>query len=77
MVDAMMINSGKLPLPQESDAPPNIERPAPPAIIVADPRPEAVPAKCGLTESIPALALGMTKPLPRPIIVQKLKNNKA
>ena len=40
----------------------------------APPRPEAVPARCGRTESMPALALGSTMPLPRPTKVISPKN---
>ena len=64
-------------LQRTNTAPPPPERPAPPPIMIAPPNPLAVPARCGRTDSVPAVAFGMTIPLPRPTKVMKPKNTQA
>ena len=42
------------------------DKAAPPAIMIDPPRPDAVPARCGRTDIMPAVALGMVRPFPTP-----------
>jgi len=65
--------TGNAPLPGLSNPPARAERAAPPPISIAPPSPEAVPARFGRTDSIPAVALGRTIPLPRPTKTMKPK----
>jgi len=75
--DAHMINkSGKAPVSGVSTNPAKAESAAPLPIIIAPPRPDAVPAKCGRTDNSPAVAFGITSPLPRPTNVIIPKNVK-
>ena len=67
-------SSGHAPVPGCSSPPASAESAAPPPIMIAPERPEAVPARCGRTDSAPAVALGMVMPLPRPTKVMKPKN---
>lgn len=46
--------------------PANCANAAPPPTIIALPRPEAVPARCGRTDKRPAVTFGSAMPLPRP-----------
>ena len=46
--------------------PATAESAAPPPIIIALPRPDAVPARRGKIDNIPAVAFGMVIPLPSP-----------
>ena len=59
-------NNGISVLPGTSINPATVERTAPPAIEMDPPKPEAAPAKCGRTDSIQAVALGIHNPLPKP-----------
>ena len=49
------------------------DKAAPPPIMIALPSPDAAPARCGRTDSMPAVALGMVIPLPKPTKVIKPK----
>ena len=49
------------------------ESPAPPPIIIALPRPAAVPANFGLIDIIPAVAFGSDIPFPKPTKVMNPK----
>jgi len=49
------------------------ESPAPPPIIIAPPRPAAVPANLGLIDIMPDVAFGSDIPFPRPTNVIKPK----
>jgi hypothetical protein len=60
------INNGISVLPGTRIAPATVERPAPPAIEMDPPKPEAAPAKCGRMDNIPAVAFGIHNPLPKP-----------
>ena len=40
------------------------DRAAPPAIMIDPPRPDAVPARSGRTDIMPAAALGIVRPFP-------------
>ena len=51
------------------------ERPAPPPIMIALPKPAAVPASFGLIDIMAAVALGIDIPFPRPTSVMKPKND--
>ena len=48
---------------------------APPPVFRVPPRPEAEPAKCGLTDIMPAFALGSTIPWPIPVSNTHPKND--
>ena len=64
---------GVAPLVGVKTAPARADKAAPPAIIMALPRPEAAPARSGRMASMPAVALGMLNPLPNPTKVMKPK----
>ena len=49
----------------------------PPPIMMEGPMPDAVPARWGRTDSMPAVEFGMTRPLPTPTVVQEAKNRTA
>ena len=66
-------NNGISVLPGTRIAPATVERAAPPVIEMDPPKPEAAPARCGRTDSIPAVAFGIHNPLPRPTKIIKLK----
>ena len=61
------------PDPGDKSALDKVDSAAPPPIIMAPPRPLAVPARCGRTDNIPEVALGKTSPFPSPT---KIKNPK-
>ena len=58
-------NNNSKQLSGVSNRPARADSAAPPPIMIAPPRPEAVPARCGRTESKPADAMGITRPNPR------------
>ena len=58
--------SGSSVEPGVSKAPARAASPAPPPIMMAPPRPEAVRARSGRTDRMPALAEG--KPIPSPMV---------
>ena len=60
--------------PPDNMMPASPDRIAPMPINIAPPRPEAVPARCGRTESMPDVALGIVNPFPMPTKVMKPKN---
>ena len=57
---SMIHKSGKAPVPGPARAPASADSAAPPPIIIAPDSPLAVPARCGRTDSAPAVALGMS-----------------
>src|SRR5690606_28186295 len=61
--------SGAAPAPGVRTAPARPDSAPPPPSINAPPRPEAVAARCGRTDSMPDVAFGITRPLPRPTSV--------
>src|SRR6056297_2453847 len=69
----MIHKSGHGPDPGTKSAPARADRPAPPPSMIAPPKPDAVPARWGRTDSMPAVAFGMVMPLPRPTKVMKPK----
>ena len=66
--------SGKAPDPGPRIIPASTDSAAPPPIIKAPPRPAADPASAGRTDSMPALALGSSTPLPKPMKIMNPKN---
>ena len=73
-VTSMIQINGYAPVSVLSNAPVRMLRPAPPPIMIAPPKPDAVPARCGRTDSRPAVALGMDSPFPNPTSVIMPKN---
>ena len=69
-------SSGVSPASIETTVPASADNAAPPPIIIALPNPDAVPARCGRTDSMPAVALGIVRPLPRPTKYIKPKKDK-
>jgi hypothetical protein len=67
------ISKGISVLPGASTSPAKVERPAPPAIDIEPPKPEAAPAKWGRTDNIPAVAFGRHNPLPKPTKIKQPK----
>ena len=67
------INKGISVLPGTSTSPDKVERPAPPAIDIEPPKPEAAPAKWERTDNIPAVAFGRHNPLPKPTKIKQPK----
>ena len=77
MVLANIINSrGKVPVPGTKIALVAIAIPAPPAVLMVPPIPDAEPAKWGRTDIIPEVALGNTIPFPMPIKETQPKNER-
>ena len=72
-VPSMVSCSGIVPVSIVRMEPANCDRAAPPPIMMAPPKPLAVPARCGRTDNMPAVAFGITRPLPKPTKVIKPK----
>ena len=71
----MIACNGNAPGPATSRRAAKTDNAAPPPIRMAPPSPDAVPARCGRTDNMPAVALGITMPLPIPTKVQNPKNS--
>ena len=74
MLNIIKIN-GRAPVPGVSTAAVAVAIKAPPPVFRVPPRPEAEPAKCGLTDIMPAFALGSTIPWPIPVSNTHPKND--
>ena len=70
---SIMNCSGYGPDPGTSRDDASTDNADPPPIVMAAPRPLAVPARRGLTDNMPALAFGSAMPLPKPTKVTKAK----
>ena len=67
--------NGRAPEPRVNTAAVTAAIMAPPPVLMVPPIPEAEPAKCGLTDIMPAFAFGITIPFPNPIMQTQPKND--